>query len=480
MQTRNLISNEWVGAADGRTFAVIDPATDAHIADVPACGPAEVAGAIDAAAGALPAWRSRPAQERAASLRRLFELMRRDEERLAQLLTREQGKPLAEARGEIRYGASFVEWAAEEAKRVYGELIPASLAGKRILVLRQAVGVVAAITPWNFPCAMITRKIAPALAAGCTVVVKPAEQTPLSALALAELCVEAGFPPGVVNVVTGEPGPIGEAIFADPRVRKVSFTGSTEVGRILIRLAAPNITRLGLELGGHAPFIIFEDADLDAAVSGLMASKFRNAGQTCICANRVYVQRSVREAVLGRLREAVGALRVGAGTDEGVTIGPLIDDEGVAKVERHLADARGRGARILCGGEIFSPRAGLARRFVRPAIIDGLTPEMLCAREETFGPIVPVATFDTEEEAVALANGSPFGLAAYFYTRDASRLIRVAEALEYGVIGANDGAPSTAQAPFGGVKHSGFGREGGRYGVEEYTELKYVSWGVGG
>jgi succinate-semialdehyde dehydrogenase/glutarate-semialdehyde dehydrogenase len=478
METRNLVNNEWIAAADGRTFAVTDPATDAHLADVPACGRAEVAGAIDAAAAALAAWRSCPAQERASLLRRLFNLMTRDEDRLALLLTREQGKPLAEARGEIRYGASFVEWAAEEAKRVYGETIPASVAGKRILVLRQAVGVVAAITPWNFPCAMITRKIAPALAAGCTVVVKPAEQTPLSAIALAELCVEAGFPPGVVNVVTGKPAPIGEAIFADPRVRKVSFTGSTEVGRILMRLAAPNVTRLGLELGGHAPFIIFDDADLESAVAGLVASKFRNAGQTCICANRVYVHRSVREAVLAKLRDAVARLRVGAGTDEGVSIGPLIDDEAVAKVERHLDDARRKGARIVCGGEFHSPRAGLARRFVTPTIIDGFTQDMLCAREETFGPVAPVAAFDDEAEAVAMANDSPYGLAAYFYTRDASRLMRVAEGLEYGVVGANDGAPSTAQAPFGGVKQSGFGREGGSYGVEEYTEVKYVSWGL--
>ncbi|HZW10243.1 MAG TPA: NAD-dependent succinate-semialdehyde dehydrogenase [Phycisphaerales bacterium] len=478
MQTRNLINNEWIDGPRGERLAVVDPATDSAIAEVPSCGPAEVARAVDAAAGAFPAWRARPAQERSGPLRRLFELMMREEDRLARLMTLEQGKPLAEARGEIRYGASFVEWGAEEAKRVYGETIPASAASKRILVLRQPLGVVAAITPWNFPCAMITRKIAPALAAGCTVVVKPAEQTPLSALALGELCLEAGFPPGVVNIVTGEPEAIGGAIFADARVRAVSFTGSTEVGRILMRLAAPNITRLSLELGGQAPFIVFEDADLDAAVAGLVASKFRNAGQTCICANRVYVQRSVRDAVLGKLREAVAALKVGPGDEEGVAIGPLIDDDAVAKVERHIADAHERGGRIVAGGEVFRPRDGLARRFVAPTIIDGLTPDMLCAREETFGPVVPIAAFDAEEEALALANGSPFGLAAYFYTRDASRLIRVAEALEFGVVGANDGAPSSAQAPFGGVKHSGFGREGGRHSLDEYTALKYVSCGV--
>lgn len=478
MQTRNLIGGDWTTARDGASLPVLDPATDEHIADVPSCGPEETRRAIDAAAAALEAWRGRPAPERAALLRRLYELMLRDEERLAKLLTLEQGKPLGEARGEIRYGASFVEWAAEEAKRIGGHTVPSSVAGKRILVLRRAVGVIGAITPWNFPCAMITRKVAPALAVGCTAVVKPAEQTPLSSLALAELSLEAGIPPGVFNVVTGPPEPIGRALFSDARVRKVSFTGSTEVGRILMKLAAQNVTQLSLELGGHAPFLVFDDADVDAAVAGLMASKFRNAGQTCICANRVYVQRGVRDALLARLREAVGSLRLGRGDEEGVTVGPLIDDDAVEKVERHIADARDRGASTLCGGEVVRPHAGLARRFAQPTIIDGFTGDMLCAREETFGPVVPVAAFDTEEEAIAAANGSPYGLAAYFYTRDASRLMRVAEALDYGVIGANDGAPSTAQAPFGGVKHSGFGREGGREGVEEYTELKYVSWGL--
>ncbi len=479
MQTKNLIGGEWTGADDGGVFAVLDPATDAHLADVPDCGEAETARAIEAAAVAFESWKVLPAIARSKVMRRLCDIMLRDEDRLAELLMREQGKPRAEALGEIRYGAAFVEWAAEEAKRIYGETIPASVPNKRILVLRQPVGVVAAITPWNFPCAMITRKIAPALAVGCTAVVKPAEQTPLSALAFGELCCEAGLPAGVVNIVTGrDPEPIGRAIFADPRVRHVSFTGSTEVGRLLMRQAASNITRLSLELGGHAPFIVFDDADLDAAIEGVLASKFRNAGQTCICANRVFVQCGVYDEFLGKLAKAVGGLRLGAGDDEGAQIGPLIDDAAVTKVERHLADARDRGAKVLCGGSVVRLRAGLTRRFVEPTIIEGVTSEMLCSREETFGPIVPVARFETEAEVIVRANDTPFGLAAYFYTRDASRLVRVAEALEYGVIGANDGAPSTAQAPFGGVKHSGFGREGGKYACEEYTELKYVSIGI--
>ena len=479
MQTKNLIGGAWTDADAGEIFPVLDPATDEHIAEVPDCGASETARAIDAAAGAFAEWAGRPAGERSALLRKLYELLLGEVEPLASLLSREQGKPLAEARGEIRYGASFVEWAAEEAKRVYGETIPATAANKRILVLRQAVGVAAAITPWNFPNAMITRKIAPALAVGCTVVVKPAEQTPLSALAFGELCVRAGLPDGVVNIVTGrDPAPIGRALFADPRVRHVSFTGSTEVGRVLMRQAAEHITRLSLELGGHAPFIVFDDADVDAAVAGLMASKFRNAGQTCICANRVFVQRGVYGEFLARLERAGGGLRLGAGRDEGATVGPLIDDDAVAKVERHLADARERGATVRCGGGVVAPRPGLARRFVEPTILEGVTDAMLCSREETFGPVVPVASFETEAEVIARANDTPYGLAAYFYTRDAARLVRVAEALEYGVVGANDGAPSTAQAPFGGVKHSGFGREGGRHGCEEYTALKYISLGV--
>jgi succinate-semialdehyde dehydrogenase/glutarate-semialdehyde dehydrogenase len=479
MQTRNLIGGEWVGADSGAVFPVRNPATDDLLAEVPDCGTTETARAIDAAAAAFEGWRALPAHERSAPLRRLFDLLLAEVEPLATLLSREQGKPLAEARGEIRYGASFVEWAAEEAKRVYGETIPASTPGKRIVVLRQPVGVVAAITPWNFPNAMITRKIAPALAVGCTAVVKPAEQTPLSALAFGELCVRAGLPAGVVNIVTGrDPAPIGAALFADPRVRHVSFTGSTEVGRVLMRQAAANITRLSLELGGHAPFIVFGDADLDKAVAGLMASKFRNAGQTCICANRVLVQESVADEFVARLRDAIAGLRLGAWDSPDATVGPLIDDDAVAKIERHIADARAGGASVRTGGTVISPRPGLARRFVEPTILEGVRPGMLCTREETFGPVVPVTRFADEAEAVRLANDTPYGLAAYFYTRDASRLIRVAEALEYGVVGANDGAPSTAQAPFGGVKHSGFGREGGKYACADYTELKYVSIGL--
>jgi succinate-semialdehyde dehydrogenase/glutarate-semialdehyde dehydrogenase len=403
--------------------------------------------------------------------------MLRDRERLALLLTSEQGKPLAEARGEIAYAASFLEWAAGEAVRVRGETLPASTADRRILVLRRPVGVTAAITPWNFPAAMVTRKIAPALAAGCTSVLKPAEQTPLSALAVAELALEAGLPQGVLNVVPArDPVPVVEALFADPRVRKVSFTGSTEVGRILMGLAARNVTRLSLELGGHAPFLVFADADLGAAVEGAMAAKFRNMGQTCICANRILVEAPVAGEFAARLAEAAAALRVGPGTEEGVRQGPLVDDAAVAKVEAHVADAVARGARVLCGGRRVRPREGLADRFYAPTVLEGATPEMLVSREETFGPVAPVAPFRDEAEAVALANASRYGLAAYFFTRDASRLLRLAEALEYGVIGANDASPSTAQAPFGGTKESGFGREGGREGVEEYLESKYVSW----
>lgn len=476
VQTRNLIEGVWVSAASGREFDVTDPATDECVGRVPDGGAEEARAAIEAAGRAFGQWSRKPAAERAAVLRCLSDLMLRDREQLAVLMTLEQGKPLAEARGEIAYAASFFEWAAEEAKRIYGETIPASSADKRILVLRQPVGVTAAITPWNFPVAMIARKMGPALAAGCTMVIKPAEQTPLSGLALGELAVEAGVPAGVVNIITGDAVAIGGEIMSNPVVRKVSFTGSTEVGKILMRQAARNVTRLSLELGGHAPLIVFEDADLDLAVSGLVATKFRNAGQTCICANRVLVQRSVHGRFMALLREAVARLKVGPGMDEGVQIGPLIDDAAVEKVRTHVEDAVRAGGKVVVGGRIFRPREGLTERFCEPTVIDGAGPEMLCFREETFGPVAPVMAFDTEEEAVRLANDSRFGLAAYFFTRDASRLMRVAEALEYGIVGANDGAPSTAQAPFGGVKESGFGREGGKYAMDAYTEIKYVSW----
>jgi succinate-semialdehyde dehydrogenase/glutarate-semialdehyde dehydrogenase len=399
-------------------------------------------------------------------------------EDLAQILTAEQGKPLAESRGEIAYAASFVDWASEEAKRVYGETIPASHPDKRILVMRQPVGVAAIITPWNFPAAMITRKLGPALAAGCTVVVKPANQTPLSAFALGKLAAEAGIPAGVINILVGDSRAIGDAWLADPRVRKLSFTGSTEVGRILMAKAAQNLIRLSMELGGHAPFLVFDDADVSAAVRGAVASKYRNAGQTCVCANRFYVQAGVYEEFAAGLAKAVREMKVGRGTEEGVTMGPLIDDNAMVKVEAHIEDARAKGATIREGGHRVAPGAGLADRFYAPTILEGFDHSMLLAKEETFGPVSPLKVFKHEDEAVALANDSEFGLAAYFYTRDASRLMRVAERLEYGIVGANDGAPSTAQAPFGGVKHSGFGREGGKYVMDEYLETKYVSWGL--
>ena len=475
---RNLIDGVWADAADGATFPVTDPATDEVIAQVPNGGTADAQAAIAAARTALPGWRALPAAQRAAPLRRLAESMRAQSERLARLMTREQGKPLAEARGEIAYAASFIEHAAGEAVRVYGETIPSSRANQRIVVLRQPVGVVAAITPWNFPTAMITRKLGPALAAGCTIVVKPAEQTPLSALAVGELALEAGVPPGVLNIVTGDAEAIGAAIFADPSVRKVSFTGSTEVGQKLMVAAARNVVRLSLELGGNAPFIVFDDADLDAAVTGAMQSKFRNAGQTCICPNRFFVQSGIHDAFVARLSAAAKGLKLGSGLEEGVSIGPLIDDDAVAKVRAHIDDARTRGARLHVGGEVVRPEPGLTSRFCQPTILSGVDANMLVSVEETFGPVAAVRRFDHEDEAIALANDSPFGLAAYFFTRDAGRVWRVAEQLECGIVGANDGGPSTAQAPFGGVKLSGFGREGGHHVMHEYLSVKYVSIGV--
>ena len=475
---RALVGGAWRSAADGRELDVRNPATDELIATVPRCSRSDVARAVDAAADALPSWRSRAAGDRARALRRLFDLMLQEQERLALLMTREQGKPLAEARSEIAYAAGFLEWSAEEAKRIYGETIPASSTGKRILVLRQAVGVTAAITPWNFPAAMITRKLGPALAAGCTMVVKPASATPLSALAIGELAIEAGVPAGVLNIVTGGGADIADALLEDRRVRAISFTGSAEVGRELMRKAAANITRIELELGGHAPFIVFEDADLDLAVAGAIASKFRNGGQTCICANRIYVQDGIYEAFAERLDAAVAALRVGEGTAPGTDIGPLIDDAAVVKVEEHVADAVAKGARIRVGGQRVAPGGDEAGRFFAPTVIEGVTPDMRISSEETFGPVAPLMRFRTEAQVVALANDTEFGLAAYFYTRDVDRVVRVSEALEYGVVGANDALPSTPQAPFGGMKGSGLGREGGRYGLDLFLETKYVSLGV--
>ncbi len=477
MQSANLIGGEWVRAAGGAGHQVTNPATDAVLAEIPSMGADETRQAIGSARDAWGGWRGRTAADRGALVGLLAGLMRRDADRLARLMTAEQGKPLAEAAGEIEYAASFLDWAGEEGKRLFGDMIPASDASKRILVLRQPVGVAAIITPWNFPSAMITRKLGPALAAGCTAVIKPSELTPLSAIAIGELAVEAGFPPGVVNIVTGDAATIGDAFFDDDRVRKLSFTGSTGVGQKLMAKGAKNLLRLSMELGGHAPFIVFEDADLDKAIAAAVSCKYRNAGQTCICANRFYVQDAIYDRFMSGFAEAVRALKVGEGTGEGVAIGPLINDKAVEKVEKHVADAREKGGRVLVGGERVNID-GLADRFYAPTLIDGMTPEMLLHTEETFGPVAAVRRFTTEDEVVAWANDSEFGLASYFFTRDASRLMRVAEALEYGIVGANDGGPSTAQAPFGGVKHSGFGREGGKYVMDEYTEYKYVSWAL--
>lgn len=477
-QTRNLINGEWIGARSGAELNVTDPATDEIVASVPNGDAHDARLAIEAASCALPEWRKRPARDRAEILRRLAGAMLRDQERLALIMTREQGKPIAQSRAEIAYAASFIEWSAEEAKRVYGETIPASTPDKRILVLRQPIGVTAAITPWNFPSAMITRKLGPALAAGCTMTVKPAEQTPLSAIALGELALEAGVPPGVFNIVTGDAESIGGEFLTNPIVRKLSFTGSTEVGKILMRGASQNVTRLSLELGGHAPFIVFDDADLDAAVSAAITSKFRNSGQTCICPNRFYIHQSIHAVFMERLPPEVEKLRVAIGTDENAQIGPLIDDAAVDKVRAHINDAKNKGARIAAGGALLDPFPGAARRFFAPTILDNVTPDMLCSTEETFGPVIPIRTFSDEQQVIDWANDSSYGLAAYIFTRDAARTFRVAEALEYGVIGVNDGAPSTAQAPFGGFKQSGIGREGGRYAMHEYLEVKYVSWKV--
>lgn len=477
IQTRCLIGGELVPADSGATFPVTNPATDEVIAHVPDCGAAETWRAIEAAARALPAWRATPAPDRARALRTLAALMLRDQESLAALMTAEQGKPLTEARGEIAYAASFLEFSAGEAVRIEGSVIPASTSDKRLMVFRQPVGVSAAITPWNFPSAMITRKLGPALAAGCPMIVKPAEQTPLSALALAPLAAEAGIPPGVVGIVTGDARAIAGEFFRHDAVRKLSFTGSTEVGKILMERAADRVVRLSLELGGHAPFIVFDDADLERAVAGCIATKFRNAGQTCICANRILVQAGIHDAFVTRLRQRIAGLKVGPGTDPGVAIGPLIDDHAVEKVRAHIADALSRGGSVSAGGSLVDV-PGHAPRFFAPTLIENAAPEMLCFTEETFGPVLPVMRFDSEDNAVRIANDSPYGLAAYFYTQNASRLLRVAEALDYGIVGANDAAPSTAQAPFGGMKQSGIGREGGRWGVAEYLETKYVCWGL--
>ncbi len=469
-RTQSLIDGDWVGGAD---FPVTDPATGEEIARVAHLGAAEATAAVEAAHRAFPAWSRMLAKERGAMLRRWFDLINEHADDLAMIMTREQGKPLAEAAGEVVYGASFVEFYAEEAKRIYGETIPSHRPDGRILVLRQPVGVAAAITPWNFPSAMITRKISPALAAGCTVVVKPAPETPLSALALAELAQRAGFPPGVVNIVTGEATEIGPVLTGHPAVRALGFTGSTEVGKLLMRQCADTVKKVGLELGGNAPFIVFDDADLDRAVTGAMISKFRNAGQTCVCANRIYVQAGVYDTFAEKFATEVMKLKVGSGTEVGVTTGPLINDQAVAKVESHIKDAVGQGAEVITGG---APHE-LGGRFFTPTVLKHVTTRMLISREETFGPVAPLFAFDTEDEVVAMANDTPFGLAAYFYSRDVGRCFRVAEALEYGMVGVNEGILSTELAPFGGVKESGIGREGSHHGIEEFVEMKYVLMG---
>lgn len=464
------INGEWRSADSDKVIAVTNPATQEVIAHVPNCGATETKSAIQAASTALPAWRQKTAAERAQVLKRWHALVMENQQVLGELMTLEQGKPVAEAKGEIAYAASYIEWFAEEARRSYGETIPGLTASQRILVTREPVGVCAAITPWNFPAAMITRKVAPALAVGCTMVVKPASETPLTALALAALAQEAGVPAGVFNVVTGDAKTIGEAFTSSELVRKISFTGSTAVGATLMEASAATLKRVSLELGGNAPFIVFDDADLDKAAQGLMDSKFRNAGQTCVCANRVYVQRSIAEAFTHKLLAKVQALKVGNGFDDGVTIGPLISEKAVEKVEKHIADAKQHGAEVVYGGA----RHELGGTWFQPTIINNGTPDMLCTREETFGPVVPLIPFDSEEEAVGCANATEFGLAAYFYARDAGRIRRVAEGIEAGIVGVNTGLISNATAPFGGVKASGMGREGGHQGLDEYTELKYV------
>ena len=467
------VDGGWCDADGGRTMDVVNPATGLAIGKAPWMGGAETKRAIDAAARAFPGWAAKTAKERGAVLRRWFELITRNVDDLALILTTEQGKPLAESKGELTIGAAYVEWFAEEARRVYGDVIPTMGTDRRIVVLKQPVGVCAAITPWNFPCSMITRKVAPAIAAGCTVVIKPAEATPYSALALAELAHRAGFPPGVINVITGDAPAIGGEMCANPTVRKLSFTGSTEIGRLLMKQVAPTVKKLSLELGGNAPFIVFDDADLDAAADGAIVSKYRNSGQTCVCANRFFVHEKVYDAFAAKLAERVRALKVGPGTEPDVAQGPLIDAEAVAKVEEHIADATSRGARVAVGGR----RHALGGTFFEPTVLTRVTPDAKIFREETFGPIAPLFAFSTEAEVIELANRTEYGLASFFYARDLGRVWRVAEALEYGMVGVNTGFITTEVAPFGGVKQSGLGREGSMYGIDEYVEVKYVAFG---
>jgi len=467
------VDGKWTSADDAGSMPVVNPATGAPIGTAPVFRAVETERAIAAAGRAFPAWRAKTAKERSNILRKWYELMLANVDDLALILTTEQGKPLAEAKGEVTIGAAYVEWFAEEARRIYGDVIPTIGNDRRLVVVKEPVGVCAAITPWNFPCSMITRKVSPALAAGCTVVIKPAEATPFSAFALAELADRAGFPPGVLNVITGDAPSIGGEMCANATVRKVSFTGSTEVGRLLMKQVAPTIKKISLELGGNAPFIVFDDADLDAAAEGAIISKYRNAGQTCVCANRFFVQRKVYDAFSQKLVERVRALKVGPGTEPGVTQGPLINAEAVAKVEEHLADATSHGAKVTTGGK----RHALGGTFYEPTVLTNVTPQMQIFREETFGPVAPLIPFETDAEVVELANRTEFGLASYFYSRDIGRIWRVAEALEYGMVGVNTGLITTEVAPFGGMKQSGLGREGSKYGVEEFVEVKYVCFG---
>ena len=467
------LDGQWVQADSSKTIAVDNPATTEIIGNVPKMGAAESRRAIDAANRAFPAWSKKTAKERAGILRRWFDLMMANQEDLARLMTLEQGKPLTESKGEVAYAASFLEWFGEEAKRVYGDTIPQHQADKRIVVLKQPIGVVACITPWNFPLAMITRKAGPALGAGCTVVLKPASQTPFSALALAELAERAGVPKGVFNVLTGSASEIGGELTSNPVVRKLSFTGSTEIGKLLMAQCATTVKKLSLELGGNAPFIVFDDADLDAAVEGAIASKYRNTGQTCVCTNRVLVQETVYDEFAAKLAVAVKALKPAQGLEPDATQGPLIDDAAVQKVESHIRDAQSKGAKVLVGGH----RHSLGGRFFEPTVLTDVTAQMAVAREETFGPVAPLFRFKTEAEAIAMANDTEFGLAAYFYGRDIARVWRVAEALEYGIVGINSGIISTEVAPFGGVKESGLGREGSKYGMDDFLEIKYLCIG---
>ena len=469
-----MINGRWRDASGKETLAVTNPANGQPLGNVPKMGAGETREAIDAAARALPAWRALTAKERSSILRRWFELMMEHQDDLARLMTLEQGKPLAEAKGEISYAASFIEWFAEEGKRIYGDTIPGHQADKRLLVIKQPIGVTAAITPWNFPSAMITRKAGPALAAGCTMVLKPASQPPFSALALAELANRAGIPEGVFNVVTGSASEVGGELTGNPLVRKLSFTGSTEIGRQLMEQCAKDIKKASLELGGNAPFIVFDDADLDKAVEGALASKFRNAGQTCVCANRLYVQDSVYDRFAEKLQQAVSKLQIGDGLQPNVTIGPLIDEKAIAKVQEHIADALGKGARVVTGGKVHE----LGGNFFQPTILVDVPGDAKVAKEETFGPLAPLFRFKDEADVIAQANDTEFGLAAYFYARDLGRVFRVGEALEYGIIGINTGLISTEVAPFGGVKSSGLGREGSKYGIEDYLEIKYMCIGI--